>query len=69
VSSGGKTYRIEAVRQVWIPKAGGNKLPTARDSDAVGIEHLMQLALGMMDRDGPNWRPILGDVDPIRYRS
>ena len=43
--------------------------PQPRHSEVGGIEHLMQLALGMMDGDGPSWRPILGDVDPIRYRS
>ena len=45
----------------------GQEASSARDSDVGGIEHLMQFALGMMDGDGPSWRPILGDVDPIRY--
>ena len=41
----------------------------ARHSDVAGIMHLMQFAFGMMDGDGPSWRPILGGVDPICHRS
>jgi hypothetical protein len=36
--------------------------------DVGGILHLMQLALGIMDGDGPNWRPIVGGGDPICCR-
>src|SRR5271155_3464299 len=36
--------------------------------DVGGAMHLMQLALGIMDGDGPNWRPIVGGGDPICCR-
>ena len=59
-------YQPQPVRRVEIPKPD-RRDAQARHSDVGGIKHLMQLTFGMMEEDGPSWRPIVGGVDPIRH--
>src|SRR5215472_13649267 len=40
----------------------------AWDSDAVGIMHLIQFALGMLNGDDLSWRPIFASLDRQRRR-
>ena len=64
LSSG--SYFPPPVRRVDIPKASGGSA-TVGHPDVGGIKHLMQLTFGMMEEDGPSWRPIVGGVDPIHH--
>jgi hypothetical protein len=46
----------------------GRLAEDARHSDALGIMHLIQFALGILNGDDLSWRPIFASVDRQRRR-
>jgi len=63
-----RDLRTETGEAGGNPKAGRRRGAKAWHPDALGIMHLIQFALGMLNGDDLSWRPIFASVDRQRRR-